>query len=47
MSATGQRQGMLTGKQVVGLRQSVEPAPLLAALDGLGGTASTLPATRP
>ena len=42
-----QRQGMLTGKQVVSLRQSGEPAPLLAALDGLGGTASTLPAARP
>ena len=47
LDATGQRQGMLTGKQVVGLRQSGEPAPLLAALDGLGGTASTLPAARP
>ena len=47
LDATGQRQGMLTGKQVVGLRQSGEPAPLLAALDGLGGTAaSTLPAAR-
>ena len=48
LDATGQHQGMLTGKQVVGLRQSGEPAPLLAALDGLGSTAaSTLPAARP
>ncbi len=48
LDATGQRQGMLTGKQVVGLRQSGEPAPLLAALDGLGGgAASAVPAARP
>jgi hypothetical protein len=48
LDATGQRQGMLTGKQVVGLRQSGEPAPLLAALDGLGGgAAAALPAARP